>query len=88
MVEVVGGMWWVAAGGTTVTLSRRCSISSLAQHELARLTLQTCLQARSLKQSFVSCSRVKRIACKRDTKSTQIRNGMYDTNFFPAASGR
>jgi hypothetical protein len=31
------------------------------------MTLQTCLQARRLKQSFVSCSRVKRIACKRDT---------------------
>jgi hypothetical protein len=29
------------------------------------MTLQTCLQARSLKQILVSCSRVKRIACKR-----------------------
>jgi hypothetical protein len=52
------------------------------------MTLQTCLQARSLKQRFVSCSRVKLDACKRVTKSTQIRNGMCDTNFFsrpPAA---
>jgi hypothetical protein len=52
------------------------------------MTLQTCLQSRSLKQRFVSCSRVKRNACKRVTKSTQIRNGMYGTIFLSAASGR
>ncbi len=52
------------------------------------MTLQTCLQARSPKQRFVSCSRVKRNACKKVTKSTQIRNGMCDTNFFSAASGQ
>jgi hypothetical protein len=45
------------------------------------MTLQTCLQARSLKQRFVSCSRVNLNACKRVTKSTQIRNGMYDKFF-------
>jgi hypothetical protein len=49
------------------------------------MNLQTFLQARSLKQSFVSFSRVKQIACKRDTKSTEFRNGMYDTVFLPAA---
>ncbi len=83
---------WVGGG---------CPLSFELQHELARrqsspctclynptMTLQTCLQARGLKQRFVSCSQVKRNVCKRVTKSTKIRNGMYDTNFFSAASGR
>jgi hypothetical protein len=70
----------------------------LARHELARLhepspcacqpNNELANLARSLNKGSVSCSRVKRIACKRDTKSTQIRNAMYDTVFFPAASGR
>jgi hypothetical protein len=46
------------------------------------MTLQTCLQARSLKQRFVSCSQVKRNACKRVTQSIQTRNRWYDTNVF------
>jgi hypothetical protein len=67
-----------------VILARAITMQLLNQ----TMNLQTCLQARSLKQRFVSCSRVKRNACKRVTKSTQIKNGMYDTNFVSAATGR
>jgi hypothetical protein len=93
VVAWVGGGWH---GGNVESALRH----ELARHELARLapraitmhtptmTLQTCLQACSLKRSYVSCSRVKRNACKRVTKSTQIRNIICDTIFFPAASGR
>ncbi len=72
VVAWVGGWHGWGDGGNVES-----ALHELAQHELARrqsspctclynptMTLQTCLQARSLKQRFVSCSRVKRNACK------------------------
>jgi hypothetical protein len=76
-VARVGGGWH---GG---------NVESVLQHELAyRRHHHAIAQPSSLNQRFVLCSRVKRNACKRVIKSTQTRNGMYDTICFSAASGR
>ncbi len=87
VVAWVGGGWH--GGNVELALQHE-----LARHELARLHEQSpsnCsthndlanLSASSQPQTTSnSCSRMKRNACKRVTKSTQFRNGMYDTIFF------